>query len=67
MSYITVRPAYGRTYKNQAAIKADWEANKDFICADFMDAGRSISKSCATGHTINVRYDNDRKVCVIKN
>lgn len=26
-------PAYGRDYKSAAAVKADWAAGKDFLCA----------------------------------
>lgn len=29
-THITAYPAYGRTYPNQAAVKAAWAANKDF-------------------------------------
>lgn len=41
-------PAYGRDYKNAAAVKKDWEANKDFIVMDISmgrDDGRYINKS----------------------
>lgn len=27
-------PAYGRDYKTAKAVKADWEAGKDFKCAN---------------------------------
>jgi hypothetical protein len=30
MEWIEVVPAYGRDYKNQASVKADWNADKDF-------------------------------------
>jgi hypothetical protein len=30
MTFITAKPAYGRSYKNKAEVKRDWEANKDF-------------------------------------
>ena len=34
MAYLTVTPAYGRDYKSQKAVKADWSANKDFVIAN---------------------------------
>ena len=27
-------PAYGRVYNTQKAVKADWQAGKDFCCAN---------------------------------
>ena len=30
---VTAVPAYGRDYKSAAAVKADWQAGKDFRCA----------------------------------
>ena len=30
MAWLTVTPAYGRDYTNQAQVRADWEAGKDF-------------------------------------
>ena len=30
---MTLVPAYGRDYKSAAAVKADWEAGKDFQIA----------------------------------
>ena len=33
MSDIHAVPAYGRDYKSASAVKADWQAGKDFRCA----------------------------------
>lgn len=65
--YITVRPAYGRDYKTAKAVKADYEAGKDFVIVEFgHDYGRYINKDDhAKGTTLNVRYDRDRKVLPI--
>lgn len=32
---MTLTPAYGRDYKSAKAAKADFEAGKDFVIADF--------------------------------
>jgi hypothetical protein len=70
MSYVTARAAYGRSYKTAKAIKADWDAGKDFVVVDFYSPwdGKPINKEDArrSGITVNVRYDEDRKVAVMK-
>ena len=56
----TVRGAYGRQYKSQAAIKADFLAGKDF---QLVNCGRYINlEDCQRGGipSIVVRYKNDR-------
>lgn len=55
---MTVIPAYGRDYKSAAAVKADWDANKDFQIADIASGndGRYINKDDAAGLSINARY-----------
>lgn len=61
MEWIEVVPAYGRDYKNQAAVKEDWNADKDF--RDTV-SGRYINKSGAEalGLKVIVRYANNLKV-----
>lgn len=58
---ITVVPAYGRDYKSAKAIKADYEAGKDFIIQDFFSGndGRAVNKADAesAGLTLMARYD----------
>ena len=69
MTHLTVRAAYGRSYKNIPSIRADWDAGKDFRIATLgPNDGRYINKQDADrgGVTINVRYNNDRSVTVIK-
>jgi hypothetical protein len=41
---MVLSPAYGRDYANKAAVRADWEANKDFIV---------MSQSVWTGNPVN--------------
>ena len=67
MTTLIVQPAYGRDYKSVAAVIKDWNANKDFRIATFgPDHGRYINKQDAVGITINVRYQRDTKITVIK-
>lgn len=65
---MTLQPAYGRDYKTAAAVKADWNANKDFVIADMFsgNAGRMINKQDAGGQSHNIRYARNTKVVVVK-
>lgn len=61
---LTLTPAYGRDYKSQKAVKADWDANKDFRIATFgpLD-GKYINKQDARpGEKFMVRYARLTKV-----
>ena len=63
---ITARAAYGRSYKNQKQIKADYKSNLDFID---VDSGKPVNKSDLENlgfKWLNVRYKNDQSVCVIE-
>lgn len=67
---MTLVPAYGRDYKSAAAVKKDWDEQKDFIVRDISSGydGSSINKQDAeqqklTG--IQIRYDKLRKVVVL--
>ncbi len=67
--FITVVPAYGRDYKSQKEVKADWDAGKDFRIQDMMspDDGRYINNGDAPkGTTLNIRFSKLMKICVIK-
>jgi len=69
MTYLTVVPAYGRDYKSQKEVKAAWAEGKDFRIEDMSspDNGRYVNKDDKVkGITFNVRFDQNRKVCVIK-
>lgn len=69
--YLTVVPAYGRDYTSAKAVKADWEAGKDFQICDMscQNDGAYINKEDASreGITVNVRYARLTKVLPIKN
>lgn len=57
----TVRAAYGRQYKSQASIKADFLAGKDF---QLVDGGQYINlEDCQRGGipSLTVRYAGDKK------
>ena len=56
---MTLIPAYGRDYKSVKAVKADWEAGKDFRIADMSspDDGRYANKDqFAKGTRVGIRY-----------
>ena len=68
MTTLTLQPAYGRDYKSKAAVLADWNDNKDFRIATFgPECGCYINKQDATGLTLNIRYQRDTKVAVVRN
>ena len=61
----SVIPAYGRDYRNKAALLADWEADKDFLYCDGWHE-TYINKSDASKHLgpesiLQFRYDRGRK------
>jgi hypothetical protein len=68
--YMEVGPAYGRDYKSQKAVKADWAAGKDFQVLDVgRDMGRMINKQDADGVPglrVLVRYQGMTKVVQVK-
>ena len=57
MRWIEVIGAYGRTYNSQAAVLADWNANKDFR----IPGGPYLSKSDVedSHERVIVRYGKD--------
>lgn len=68
MAWIEVEGAYGREYKNQKEIRADWNANKDFqgLGLDTRYVNKSDAKDL--GLNVIVRYGkNLEKVCGVKN
>lgn len=60
-TWIEVVPAYDRDYKNQTAVKKDWNADLDFRDTE---SGRYINKSGAkaAGLRVIIRYDRNLKV-----
>lgn len=66
---MTLTPAYGRDYSNAKQIKADFEANKDFLVADFFSPwdGKAANKdSLANERSIMIRYAGLRKIVKIR-
>lgn len=59
-------PAYGRTYKTAKSVKEDWEEGKDFLLQSFNGEGYLNKHDCQPGDTINIRFADARKVCVVK-
>lgn len=59
--WIELLPAYGRDYKNQDEVRADWEAGKDFR---HPTSGRYVNKEDAEryGLKVMVRYAGFKKV-----
>lgn len=61
MNWIEVEPAYGRDYKNQKDVRADWNADRDF---QETVTGSYINKSgaAALGLKVIIRYGKRLKV-----
>lgn len=81
MSYLTLVPAYGRDYKSQAAVKADWNCDKDFLVQDISSPydGKYVNKKdlldpiitkrmkiVGQSFTVNIRYKQLRNIATIK-
>lgn len=69
MAFITVNAAYGRSYKSAKAVKADFDAGKDFVIVDVSSPhyGGYVNKAdLAPGDSLHVYFDNDRKSTVLK-
>lgn len=69
MSSIQLVPAYGRDYKSQREVQADWDANKDFLTADIFNGyGVATNKEdCeALGLRVVIRYGNLLKLYAVK-
>lgn len=59
----TLLPAYGRDYKNKAAILADLNADKDFVFSSIQSALVNRPQLVAEGcKSVVVRYAQQRKV-----
>jgi hypothetical protein len=69
MKYLTVVPAYGRDYKSQKEVRADYEADKDFRICDMSSPydGAMVNKSDKPANvTLMVRYARLTKVVAIR-
>lgn len=65
---LTCTPSYGRDYKSAAAVKADFDAGKDFTINDMSskDDGRQINKEDAKGLTLKIYFAKRTKFTVIE-
>jgi hypothetical protein len=68
MSVIHLVPANGRDYSNQAEVKADFKANKDFLLVDPTSQwdGKPINRGQIASAVVIVRYCNGRKTVQVK-
>lgn len=57
-------PAYGRDYKSAAAVKKDWEANKDFLVGNPGYRDYTNKEDCKDMKVVWIRYD--RKMKMVK-
>ena len=65
-NYYKLTPAYGRDYKSSKEVIADFEANKDFT-GDYQLRFQYVNKEqIPKGSTVNLRYNNNRKLAVVK-
>jgi hypothetical protein len=65
MGYLEVVPAYGRDYKSQKEVKADWESGKDFhdpFCGSYLNKADALS---VAGLKVIVRYNSGQKVVAV--
>lgn len=64
-NYVEAIPAYGRDYKSQSAVKADWNAGMDFQDA-FTRQYLNKQDADSLGLRVLVRYDKLMKVVQVK-
>ena len=62
---MTVSGAYGRDYKSGKAMKADWEANKDFTLRSLEGSGY-INKEQVPNVEVMGRYKRDTSICKLQ-
>ncbi len=67
---MTLTPAYGRDYRSAKAVKADFDANKDFLLVEIHGGDNLINKEQIVEDMkyqgfINIRYNRLRNVAVI--
>jgi hypothetical protein len=66
---ITLTPAYGRDYKSQKEVKADWKNGKDFIIADIVHpySGKpcSIRDVDSLGGKVMIRFNKNTKIVAV--
>ncbi len=65
---ISVTPAYGRDYTRAEDVKADWQAEKDFLLNDPTSRwdGKPINRQHLVGQVVVVRYGNGKKTVQVQ-
>ena len=65
---LTLTPAYGRDYTTAKAVKADWDAEKDFIIQQFGHRydGKPANKPQLKGERVIIRYNRLMKTVMVK-
>ena len=70
MRQITLIPSYGRDYKNQRAVKLDFDSGKDFTIADLFSGsdGRQANKQDLSRDfdQVMIRYSRLTKIVIVK-
>lgn len=66
MRYVSAIPAYGRDYTTEMAVRADWEAGKDFLTQDIMVGDHYVNKDdLPADWQLKIRYNKLAEICVI--
>lgn len=65
MRYLSAVPAYGRNYGTEAQVRQAWSEGKDFRIEDPFLSGYVNKDDLPEGTSLNIRYCNGTKVCVI--
>lgn len=65
---MTVSPAYGRDYKSLKAMRADWDADRDFIIQDVHSQwdGKPVNRAQVPGVTVFGRFNQFRKIGLLQ-
>ena len=66
MRNITLVPAYGREYKSAKAVKADFDADKDFCDVNSGSYTNKADLKAAGIKSVIIRYARLTKLCVVK-
>lgn len=66
MKSATLTPAYGRDYKNRAAVEADFHADKDFVFEPHRVYANKSDLVREGVDSVTLRYGALRKACVVR-
>lgn len=66
---MTLVPAYGRDYRSKTAVTMAWNADQDFLVADWNSPyhGKPVNKSqIPSNTTVRIRYDGLRRLILVQ-